>query len=549
LIFRITPEARGFVIYNSPLQEIHRLALGSDGSIYATAQGAATHGGTSAEAGELTAAEAAEASEGTGGVTVTVQADADNAQANSGATDPNAGSPAQSPSPGLRLQHPSSAIEQLFQRIRTPGPGLGRTIKSAVYRIAPDDSVDTLWTSRTEDANDILPESGSLLFSTDSKGRIYELDGARETRLLVQTNQEEATRLMRVGPYVLATTSNFGNLYRLGSTPAESGTFESAVKDTHGISRWGHLSWRGTFPAGTRVELFTRSGNSSRPDRTWSDWSAAHRAPDERIDSPPARYIQWKAALYSHNGISPIIDEVTVPYLPANQAPEITSFRARTATDDGDSTPDQQITDSSTSAISIIGARSGISSSVNRPSRGIRLSWKADDPDGDSLRYAVYFQGEGQTSWKLLKKDITASSLLVSNDVLPDGSYKFKLVASDEESNPPAVAKTAEMISAPATLDTTPPQVQLRGTESPGSGVAVAHFTADDSVSVLTRAEYAIDVGSWHPLYSDDGIIDSRTENFTVRGEHLSPGEHLLVLRVYDASGNQAAAKAIVVTK
>ena len=43
-----------------------------------------------------------------------------------------------------------------------------------------------------------------------------------------------------------------------------------------------------------------------------------------------------------------------------------------------------------------------------------------------------------------------------------------------------------------------------------------------------------------------DGIIDSKTERFEVALDGLGPGEHLIVVRAYDAAGNAGLVKVVV---
>ena len=43
-----------------------------------------------------------------------------------------------------------------------------------------------------------------------------------------------------------------------------------------------------------------------------------------------------------------------------------------------------------------------------------------------------------------------------------------------------------------------------------------------------------------------DGVTDSPTETFKIRIENLRPGESLVVVRVYDASGNAGLAKVVI---
>ena len=53
----------------------------------------------------------------------------------------------------------------------------------------------------------------------------------------------------------------------------------------------------------------------------------------------------------------------------------------------------------------------------------IQIVWTADDPDGDRLTYAIYFSGEDETQWKLLRGDFADTTLTLEGDVLADGRY------------------------------------------------------------------------------------------------------------------------------
>ena len=71
---------------------------------------------------------------------------------------------------------------------------------------------------------------------------------------------------------MIVTTSNQGKLYNLGGANAE-GTYESPVLDAKAVSTWGRIWWASTGD----VQLQTRSGNTEKPNETWSAWSAAQR--------------------------------------------------------------------------------------------------------------------------------------------------------------------------------------------------------------------------------------------------------------------------------
>ncbi|MBI3665176.1 MAG: hypothetical protein HY236_02955 [Acidobacteria bacterium] len=436
--------------------------------------------------------------------------------------------------------------------------------KSAVLRIAPDDTVETLWSSTEENVYALLPQPEGLLFSTDDHGRIYRLEGNRQVTLLAQTGEEETTGLLAAGRGVLATTSNLGKLYRLEEGPAATGAYEAPVRDTGTVSRWGKLSWKGQVPPGAVIEFYTRSGNSLRPDQTWSEWHGPVRNSEgEPVRSPNARYIQWRAELRSAQGRSPVLESVSLAYLPQNSAPVIKSITVAGAPAPGARGGMTAPAGSSTGApgvadYSITVTDTGSATTSTNPgtpttalSRGLAqaqvtsISWQAEDPDGDKLVAKVSFRGEGENEWKLLKENLSENYLTIDSDALADGVYQVKVTVSDSPSNPPAMARETELISASFLIDNTPPEVRSTAVERQGEQ-AVVKFDARDTASMLRRAEYSLDAGPWVPIYSDDGIIDSKLETFTITLERLKQGEHLVTLRVADSAGNAGLGKAIV---
>ena len=90
----------------------------------------------------------------------------------------------------------------------------------------------------------------------------------------------------------------------------------------------------------------------------------------------------------------------------------------------------------------------------------ITLTWQADDPNGDQLIYALYVKATDEQEWHLLKDKIHQASYTIDPSALADGKYVARLVASDEESNPPNSARTSELLSAPFWVDNTPPEVR-----------------------------------------------------------------------------------------
>jgi len=175
------------------------------------------------------------------------------------------------------------------------------------------------------------------------------------------------------------------------------------------------------------------------------------------------------------------------------------------------------------------------------------FTWQAEDPNGDQLVYSIYVKAADEREWHLLKDQIRQTTYALDPHQLPDGEYVAKLVASDEDSNPPETARRSESFSGAFWVDSTPPLVTVAHQSASGKTVEV-QFLVNDKTSPLESAEVSTDGKDWKDIVSDDGVVDSRQELFSVRVDGLGPGEHIIMLRAYDAVGNAGVGKAIVHT-
>ena len=532
-VYRISPDGKAFVLFDSAMREVHDIALDSEGTIYFTA---INPSGGSSSLSESKGSGADLISGDAISVTLTLPASPD--------------------------RKPSEEVPSVKPAGPRPARQEGGGSKSIIYRIRNDNSVETLWSSDSEAAYAIhLEGEGKLLFSTGTKGRVYALDKNKKLTLLLETSEEQTTKLIAAGPDVFACTSNLAKVYRLGKDVNSHGSYESEIRDTQSISKWGNISWRATVPSGSSLKVYTRSGNTKKPDKTWSDWSKAYVNGDgEAIQSPRARYLQYKAILETSNGSSPRLDQVMIPYLQQNVAPEVKSINILPAgvaylRTQGVSTPRSQFPIVDQGSAEASGASEAIpqTSSTIPPRRVFQkgaqsFSWETEDRNGDDLVYSVYFRGEKESDWKLLKKDLDEKFLTLESDALPDGRYQLRVVASDAPSNPRANVLTGEVTSMVFNIDNTPPQVQL-SSQVIQERVAVLKFKASDSVSALRKAETSLDGNDWEIVFSIDGIVDSKTEEFEIKTEPLAHGEHTVALRVYDSNGNVGIGKAVVQAK
>lgn len=534
LIFRISPAGKGFVIYKADFPEVHALALGPDGGIYAAALG----GNGSTPTSPLFVPPIQTQPQPTSVTTVTVTASGGNAsgenEESAAQQNPNP-QPAPPKSPTV-TEHLSPSFNRMApESFRPPSPPQGR---GALVRIAPDSSVDTLWSSDRESIFGLTVEGRNVLFSTDGSGRIFRLSPSADGPLLTlmtETREAQATRLLVQGSNIYVATSNVAKLFRLGSGSAPEGTYESPVKDTKFVSKWGDLSWRSQVPAGSSLELYTRAGNSEQPDATWSDWQGPYSNADgSQITSPAARYVQWKAVFKGNDAATPRLDDVTLAYLNENLPPEIHALDVNSS---GGSLP------SGVPNISV--GNGGTNFGPAQGERKTTIAWQADDPNADHLVYTLYLKASDEKDWHLLKAHLHDNNYTVEGAALPDGEYVARVVASDEESNPPGLARRSELVSSPFWIVNTPPRIEVVS-QQVRAGTAEIHFRATTEISPLRSAEVSIDGSAWKPAGADDGIIDSRSETFTVKVPELSPGEHEVLLRSSDVAGNTGVGRAVL---
>jgi hypothetical protein len=537
ILYRITAKDKAFVLYDANLPEIRAIVPAADGTVYVAALG----GSVSKRA--QSAAQASQAG-GSGGL-VTAPTTTITVEASTPAADIKV--PAEAPKPAAA---PTPQVSTQF----APVADLTGVEKSAVYRINPDNTVETLWSSKEENVYDLLALERQILFSTDGNGRIYGLSRDRKVTLVLQTNEAEATRLLPANNSVLAATGNMGRIYRLGEGPGDAGTYESPVHDAVSTARWGSISWRAGMPAGTSLRFRTRSGNSTRPDRTWSDWSEPVTNPaGSAITSPNARYIQWKAEFSGRSGSTPTLDNVAVAYLPQNLPPVVKSINVMTTVSAVAAAKPAAQSSAAAYSVTVTDTGDATAGSSGTPTQTlsragtnqISISWQAEDPDGDRIVYALYFRGEEESQWKLMRGNLHENSFLLDGDVLADGKYFFRVVASDREANPPQAARTGDLVSAPVLIDNTPPLLTL-GQPRRSGGKVELEFDAADAASPLRRCEYSLDAGTWTPLTAADGVIDSQREKFSLTLDNLAPGEHLLVVRAVDSAGNAGLAKVLL---
>jgi len=293
--------------------------------------------------------------------------------------------------------------------------------------------------------------------------------------------------------------------------------------------------------------LQTRSGNSDKPDATWSDWSTSYRdANGSQISSPKARFIQWRAVL---RGPSSTLEDVSLAYLPRNVAPEVLSISVLPPGVALQPQPQIQA-DPNIESAGLDPAMFGMVAQTQPRrvfQRGARaLQWQSEDRNGDTLEYAVYYRSLNEMNFRLLKDHVRENFYTLDGASLADGRYVFKVIASDAPDNPTAAALTGERISETVDIDNTPPSVRAVGAPAVVGDRVRVSFEAEDTTGRIKRADVSVDGGVWREVFPDDGIADSQRERFSLDLPVAGPGEHTISLRAYDNSSNVGTVSVVI---
>jgi WD40 repeat protein len=535
----------GFVLYETSKKEITSLVVDNAGNLYASAIGDKSRNSNAGAAAETTEFATPQTRIGNGGVpTIAI-----------GGTF-------------------GGGLEAQQGQIQTPYVPLTQVNGSAVYRLAPDGSPQQIWSSRdTLVYSLVLSPAGKLMMGTGNHGVVISLDETGIFTNLVKTDAGQVTALAH-GPdgKTFVCTANPGKVFSLGPGDVAEGTFESQPMDARFFSAWGRLEWWGenTGPMANghpHVEVYIRTGNTANPDDNWSRWTGPYTQTGQKVEAPSARFAQWKITLRSGSP-SPVISWMSLSYLPKNVAPQIDAIAVqdpgvrlqggvqdvRLTSPSSLSTPvrvrQPELPGTTTNSFSNSAQIERQASRFDAVPSGTAqkgyqsVIWAAHDDNDDDLVYGIYYRGEGEREWKLLRDNLREKYYSWDTSTMPDGAYYLKIVASDSPSNPPGEALEGSLESDRFVVDNTPPALTaIEAVAGDESSAARIRFTAHDSASAIARAEYSLDAGEWTLVYPAGRLSDAPEEHYDFPLKDLAAGEHTIAVRVYDRFENVAAGK------
>jgi hypothetical protein len=531
LVYRISPEGKGYVLFSAPRREITAVAVGSDGTVYAS----------------------------------------------------DVGDKNKNPLPQLPVQSGSVGITISFVQPASMQAANASTVLpegTEIYSLTPNAAPRKLWVGKDEIVYQLAATTDGLTVLTGNRGRIFTIHTDGSYGDVAHLDAQQAITITAIPRGWLLGTANTGKLYFLQDITHDPGaisnekehSYASDVLDAGAMSRWGRIE---VDPGSNNYEIWTRTGNVEQPARREKDWGWSEWQPtaNGKIASPTGRYLQWKAVLNSAG----VVSGVGVNYLPVNSAPVVDDLMvvpgARVTQQN------QQPGQQATVMIAFPNPNTGVvydgnSGNATAPIQAqkdrtaVTVRWNAHDDDSDDLSYDLYLRGDGEHTWRPLKKALTDKVYSFDGASFPDGGYQIKVVASDAPSHAPSDVLTGEMISERFELDTTPPVISglKAGAAVPGDckqppcplNIPV-DFDTRDAASPVSHAEYSLDAGPWQYIEPVGSLADSKEEHYSVliplpaavdgKTDGDSEPEHLITVRAYDRHDNMATAKVLVPAK
>src|SRR6185312_11966623 len=273
-----------------------------------------------------------------------------------------------------------------------PRPGQ-RKGKGALVRIGRDGRMEQIFSIGDGYLTAVaLDDEGRAFVATGTEGRVYRVDPNRSAALAIDLPERQVLTLLRTGRTFLVGTGDVGGVYRVAPVAAKQATYLSRVLDADVRARWGQIRWAGSHD----LTVETRSGNTARPDVTWSSFGGldhGHATSDGGaggVASPSARYVQYRVTFGAADAK---LGQVSLAYLPQNLRARVLEITAG---------------DAPAAAVAAVPALGGATTAASTASAArahnatVKLRWRVENPDGDELAYRLAFREQSEVVWRPL---------------------------------------------------------------------------------------------------------------------------------------------------
>ncbi|MFC1544684.1 hypothetical protein ACFL4X_00815 [Gemmatimonadota bacterium] len=522
LIYQVTPGGEASIVYDSPLNDIRSIVVDNDNNLFV----AALEIKSGAEQGQNVFSQ------------------------------PN---DMDGPADGKKQEQSNQEGQELKRGMimRPPAVRMAPPTNSEIYYFDQDRFVTRIWRESGDAimALGLSPDGQAMFVASKDKRSLYKINKRGELTLINKFGSGEVTDFLDLGGRILICTHSPGRVHVLEPGYMRMGKFTSEVQKAGIPAQWGTLSWLGETPSGTKVSFRTRSGNTDKPDTTWSAWSAPiNGTPGETITSPVRRNFQWQVTLETSKPLrTPRLNEVSVSYLRRNRAPMISPVRlmpqglyikpSATALEGGG--------DKQKYPVEVALLMESSNGGTDNPFQGkkeydrkMRMAgWNANDANGDRLAYSVYYKGVQENTWRPLAQKTESNAVIFDTESIADGRYLIKVVAFDSLDNAESRAMNAERLSSPFFVDNTAPMVKDLAAKKQADGSVVVSFRVEDVTTRIERVELTLDSEPAKLLAPDDSLLDTQLEGFHITLDKPENGEHTISIMAWDRFYNRTAAR------
>jgi len=415
----------------------------------------------------------------------------------------------------------------------------GKTATSEILKLTAEGGLLSVHRFVREVATSIAWDGEGLLVGTGFEGEVWRFVDGGGARIATI----DAVQVVGVvdGGAALLTQGPGGVLWRRTESD-RAGRFRSKAQQFNQPVRFGEYR---VEPQAEDLRIRFRSGISAKPDTTWLGWSKWMPASGGSGGLPAARSLQWEVDFPADTKTASVVDRVEVAVVEVNLPPKMKMLKVEEPGVVYLSAPPptgpviEAVHPDVNGIFTVIDdstpKNNGSTKGKKYYRAGFRtVSWQVSDPNKDPLRYRLEIEGRNGFSFDVRER-IAGSQLGVDTHALPDGTYRFRLTASDAPGNPEGAIEVSR-VSRWFAVDNTAPAVSLRRTGD------LWVVSASDNLSPIARAEWSRDGHEWTNLAPTDGLLDGREETFEFPAVS---GRHIVVVRVVDRQHNRATAGAV----
>lgn len=502
LLYKISKEKKASVMFESPYEEVRSLAIDDEGHIFIGAGGKAEK----PEDNDLSSALSTQVTD----VSITV-----------------------------------SSSESAARKISTSDGDQ----PSALYKVNKDRKVKQVWKSDKDMIYSVCWDDlkKRIIFGTGRRGRLYTLDKNEKISLLFQKDSEQVYTLFPFERELYTLSNNPSELSVVQPEQRYNGEYTSRVFDAKLMSSWGNIEWEGSLPSGTVIQLQTRTGNSSQPSSTWSNWSPPYKKENgEQILNPDARYLQFKILFKTNSGnVSPSVQKAVIFYVQHNKAPNIEKISILPPNTVFIEPPggEEKIWGLVSDSLEDKNNKKSLAGAKKVQRKGYQtLIWEAADPNNDILVYSISIKETEDENWRILKEKWTEEIFTFDTLSLPDGEYLIKVKASDIPSNPRERCLEHEKTSPSLIIDNSMPTIRNFQAVRSGSKLEV-QFSVQDDYSRIKKVRFFIREIGWKVIFPKDGICDSTQETFDFSVDLPRNVDDMITVKAVDEQGNVGVAR------